>query len=394
MNLADVRRASGSRARRPQAHRPRLGLGPRQDRPAAATRAQGERSGTQAPPPASRAARCRSTAACPKKGFTQRTRSARDYTSSTSASSRRLRGRRDGRPRRRSAARTSSAKARSSRSSATASSRRLHVTADAAQREREAEDRGAPAAPSRRSTARRDRKPRPPPRVKSPRRRRPRRRRRRRRLGGGQGQEAEGPGRRRGPRSPRAKEAEGPRAPARRPRTARRDEPAMIGCIANLFRVPEIRTRLLITSASCCRLPDRLRTSRSPGIDLGAPQAVARARRGRQTRSCACSSLLSGGGAADVRALQPRDHAVHQREHHLQPAGEGGPGARDDREGRRAGQRKINQWTRLATVPLAHRPGASIVVSTRSPTARSTATAHDCCSRTGSASALRRRASR
>ncbi len=100
-------------------------------------------------------------------------------------------------------------------------------------------------------------------------------------------------------------------------------------------------------------LPDRL-----PDPDPGPQPRVPDQRcRRRGTVFGLISALLRRRDRPDDD-LRAGHHALHLGVDHLLDAGQGLAAHRGDRQGRRAGQKKINQWTRLATVPDRAHPGA------------------------------------
>ena len=124
----------------------------------------------------------------------------------------------------------------------------------------------------------------------------------------------------------------------------------MIGGIVNVFRVPEIRSKLLITVGFLLlyrvgwNIP-------LPGIDVGALKEASGA--GGEGTFAALYSLISGGGiysfALFSLGIMPYISAsiIFSLLTKVVPSLEAVA-----KEGA-AGQRKINQWTRLATVPIA-----------------------------------------
>lgn len=124
----------------------------------------------------------------------------------------------------------------------------------------------------------------------------------------------------------------------------------MIGNLANLFRVPEIRRRILITLGFL--LVYRLGSNVPiPGVDLPALQTL-----GDRTGGGAFTTMfniISGGGVYSCAlfslGIMPYISAsiIFSLLTKVVPSLEAVA-----KEGA-AGQRKINQWTRLATVPLA-----------------------------------------
>jgi preprotein translocase subunit SecY len=137
----------------------------------------------------------------------------------------------------------------------------------------------------------------------------------------------------------------------------------VIGRIANVFRVPEIRRRIWVTLLFL--LAYRVGSGVPiPGLDLEALDAATRQRGGDLA---ALVDLLSAGalysGSLFSMGIMPYISAsiIFSLLVKVVPALE-----RIAKEGS-AGQRKINQWTRLATVPIAFVQGIFIVNLLRDP---------------------------
>ena len=123
----------------------------------------------------------------------------------------------------------------------------------------------------------------------------------------------------------------------------------MIGGILNIFRVPEIRTKLLITAGFL--LMYRIGWNIPlPGIDLEGLKEAGGAEEGT---FAALYSLISGGGIYSFAlfglGIMPyiSSSIIFSLLTKVVPSLEA-----IAKEGA-AGQRKINQWTRWATVPIA-----------------------------------------
>ena len=122
----------------------------------------------------------------------------------------------------------------------------------------------------------------------------------------------------------------------------------MFGWLANAWRVPELRRRVLFTAGDPRRLPARLVDSRTGGRPAGAAEPLQRRR-----RPLAAQPLL-GLRAVAVLALRARDHAVRHGVDH-RPAADRRRSRRSSgcRRKARRGTPKINQYTRYLTVTLA-----------------------------------------
>ncbi len=124
----------------------------------------------------------------------------------------------------------------------------------------------------------------------------------------------------------------------------------MIGGIVNVFRVPEIRTKLLITVGFLLlyRIGWNIPL---PGIDLAAIKSAMG--EGDENSFVQIYNLISGGGIYSFALFSLGHHAVHLLEHHLPLLTKVVPSLEAIAKEGAAGQRKINQWTRWATVPIA-----------------------------------------
>ncbi len=126
----------------------------------------------------------------------------------------------------------------------------------------------------------------------------------------------------------------------------------MIGNIANLFRVPEIRRRILITLGFLLiyRLGWNIPI---PGVDLPLLERFSEESAGGGNAFAALFNIISGGGifscALFSLGIMPYISAsiIFSLLTKVVPSLEA-----IAKEGA-AGQRKINQWTRLSTIPLA-----------------------------------------
>ena len=93
----------------------------------------------------------------------------------------------------------------------------------------------------------------------------------------------------------------------------------MLSSVRNMIRVPDLRNKILFTllMIALYRLGAYIP---APGIDLDAVEELKDRRRPAAASSASCS--CSRAGAHPVRAVRPRDHAVHhQLDHHADPRG-------------------------------------------------------------------------